>query len=206
LTFAQIQNGQFTGVVLDPSGAAIAGAKVTATSRATGYSQTATSNSAGQYTLRELPPGTYDLRVTASSFRDFSDKGVVITAGAISRVDARMLVGQAKEIVEVSGEATVVQTDDPKLYNTVSSTEIDNTVLNGRNVYDLMSIAPGAVNVGGTDFEIGHNTVVNGVREDFNGFLINGVSNKGLSGGEVNTPIQDTVQEFQQLDLNMSGK
>ena len=48
--------------------------------------------------------------------------------------------------------------------------------------------------------KIGHGTVVNGLREDFNGFLINGVSNKGLSGGVVNTPIQDTVQEFQQLN------
>ena len=52
----------------------------------------------------------------------------------------------------------------------------------------------------------GHGTVVNGLREDFNGFLINGVSNKGLSGGVVNTPIQDTVQEFQQLQLNMSAQ
>src|SRR4029077_20563116 len=61
-------------------------------------------------------------------------------------------------------------------------------------------------NVAGTDFENGHNTVVNGVREDFNGFLINGVSNKGLSGGVVNVPIQDTVEEFQQLGLNMSAQ
>ena len=69
-----------------------------------------------------------------------------------------------------------------------------------------MQMAPGAVNVSGTDFENGHCTVVNGLREDFNGFLINGVSNKGLSGGVVNTPIQDTVQEFQQLQLNMSAQ
>ncbi len=48
--------------------------------------------------------------------------------------------------------------------------------------------------------------MVNGLREDFNGFLINGVSNKGLSGGVVNTPIQDSVEEFQQLQLNMSAQ
>ena len=47
---------------------------------------------------------------------------------------------------------------------------------------------------------------MNGLREDFNGFLINGVSNKGLSGGVINTPIEDTVQEFQQLQLNMSAQ
>jgi hypothetical protein len=62
------------------------------------------------------------------------------------------------------------------------------------------------VNVAGVQFENGHNTVVNGVRENFSGFLINGANNKGLSGGEVTTPIQDTVQEFQQLSLNMSAQ
>ncbi|PYV57104.1 MAG: hypothetical protein DMG98_11115, partial [Acidobacteria bacterium] len=56
------------------------------------------------------------------------------------------------------------------------------------------------------DFENGHGTVVNGLRENFNGFLINGVSDKGLSGGNVNTPIEDTVQEFQQLTLNNSAQ
>jgi len=96
--------------------------------------------------------------------------------------------------------------EDSKLSTTVSSTQINNLPLNGRNVYDLMQMAPGAVNVMGIDFENGHNTVVNGLREDFNGFLINGVSNKGLSGGVVNTPIQDTVQEFQQLQLNVSAQ
>src|SRR5262249_39262267 len=65
---------------------------------------------------------------------------------------------------------------------------------------------PGAIDVRGVDFENGHGVVVNGLRENFNGFLINGVSNKGLSGGNVNTPIEDTVQEFQQLTLNNSSQ
>ena len=69
-----------------------------------------------------------------------------------------------------------------------------------------MQMATGAVNVKGVDFENGHETVVNGLREDFNGFLINGVSNKGLSGGAINVPIQDSVEEFQQLQLNMSAQ
>ncbi|HEY3129824.1 MAG TPA: TonB-dependent receptor [Acidobacteriota bacterium] len=117
-----------------------------------------------------------------------------------------MQLGQTREIVEVTGEAAAVNTEDSKLAGTVTSTQIANLPLNGRNVYDLIQMAPGAVNVSGTDFENGHGTVVNGLREDFNGFLINGVSNKGLSGGVINTPIQDTVQEFQQLQLNMSAQ
>src|SRR5256884_378872 len=131
---------------------------------------------------------------------------VTLNAGNIQRVDVRMEIGQATTVVEVSGQAAAVNTDDSKLSSTVDATQIANLPLNGRNVYDLIQVAPGAVNVMGVDFENGHGTVVNGLREDFNGFLINGVSNKGLSGGVVNTPIQDSVQEFQQLQLNMSAQ
>jgi hypothetical protein len=88
----------------------------------------------------------------------------------------------------------------------VDSTQIANLPLNGRNVYDLIQYSPGATNMRGIMYENGANTVVNGVRENFNEFLINGVSSKGLSGGPVNQPIQDTVQEFQLLTLNNSAE
>src|SRR5713101_8281165 len=146
--FAQIQNGQFTGTVTDPT----------------------------------------------------------LNAGTIQRVDLKMTLGQTREVIEVTGEARTVNTEDSKLASTVTSDQVANLPLNGRNIYDLMQLAPGAVNVRGVLSENGANTVVNGLREDFNGFLINGASNKGLSGGAVNQPIEDTVQEFQELTLNMSAQ
>ena len=203
---AQIQNGQVTGTVTDPSGAAVPNAKVTITNQATNFSAQVTTNQSGVYSARELPVGTYKISVEASGFKTFSDVGVALNAGAIAHVDAKMELGQAHEVVEVTGQEAVVNTEDSKLASTIGSVQISNLPLNGRNVFDLMQLSAGAVNVAGTDFENGHNTVVNGVREDFNGFLINGVSNKGLSGGVVNTPIQDTVEEFQQLGLNMSAQ
>jgi hypothetical protein len=203
---AQVQNGQFTGTVADPSGAALANAKVTVTNMGTNLSVTSTTNETGLYTIKELPVGTYRITAEAKGFKTSVNANVALNAGTISRVDFRMELGQAREVVEVTGEAAAVNTEDSKLASTVTSTQIANLPLNGRNVYDLMQMAPGAVNVSGTDFENGHGTVVNGLREDFNGFLINGVSNKGLSGGVINTPIQDTVQEFQQLQLNMSAQ
>ena len=203
---AQVQNGQFTGTITDPSGASIANAKVTAVNLATNLSVGVTSNATGLYSLKELPPGSYKITAEAPGFRTSSNAGVALNAGTIARVDFRMQLGQTREIVEVTGEAAAVNTEDSKLAGTVTSTQIANLPLNGRNVYDLIQMAPGAVNVSGVDFENGHGTVVNGLREDFNGFLINGVSNKGLSGGVINTPIQDTVQEFQQLQLNMSAQ
>src|SRR5216684_3480 len=203
---AQVQNGQFSGTVTDPSGAAVPNAKVTITNQAINLSVTVMSNQTGAYSAKELPVGTYKITVEASGFKTFSDVGVVLNAGSTAHVDAKMALGQAREVVEVTSQEVAVNTEDSKLASTVSSTQINNLPLNGRNVFDLMQMATGAVNVNGVDFENGHGTVVNGVREDFNGFLVNGVSNKGLSGGAVNVPIQDSVEEFQQLQLNMSAQ
>src|ERR1700686_1690569 len=206
IAFAQVQNGQFEGTVTDPTGAAIANAKVTVSNSATGLNLSATTNSSGSYTVKEVPPGVYKVEVEAAGFKKLENNGVTANAGTISRVDVRLQLGKASETVEVTGEAAAVNTEDSKLATTVSSAQINNLPLNGRNVFDLMQMAAGAVNVNGVDFENGHGTVVNGVRENFNGFLINGVDNKGLSGGVVNTPIQDTVQEFQELTLNTSAQ
>ena len=204
--FAQIQNGQFTGTITDPSGAAIPNAKVTVTNMGTNLSVTTSSNQSGLYVVRELPVGTYKITAEAQGFKTRTDSNLSLNAGVVQRVDLHMEMGQAREVVEVTGEAAAVNTEDSKLSSTVNSTQIASLPLNGRNVYDLIQLAPGAVNVSGVDFENGHSTVVNGLREDFNGFLINGVSNKGLSGGVDNVPIQETVAEFQQLGLNNSAQ
>jgi outer membrane receptor for ferrienterochelin and colicin len=204
--FGQVQFGQFTGTVTDPTGAAIANAKVQVSNPAIDLNLFTTTNSSGNYTVKEVPPGTYKISVEASGFKSVSNTGLTANAGTIAHVDFKMQIGKASEVIEVTGEAANVNTEDSKLATTVSSTQINNLPLNGRNVFDLMQLSSGAVNVAGVDFENGHQTVVNGLREDFNGFLINGVSNKGLSGGAVNVPIQDTVEEFQQLQLNMSAQ
>ncbi|MGC1476435.1 MAG: carboxypeptidase regulatory-like domain-containing protein [Terriglobales bacterium] len=204
--FAQVQFSQITGTVVDPTGAAIANAKVAVTNTAIDLRLFATTNASGNFIVKELPPGVYKISVEAAGFKTVSNTGVTANAGTIEHVDFKLQLGKASEVVEVTSEASAVNTDDSKLSTTVSSTQISNLPLNGRNVYDLMQMAPGAVNVMGVDFENGHNTVVNGVREDFNGFLINGESNKDMSGGANNIPIQDTVAEFQQLTLNMSAQ
>src|SRR5215470_10023606 len=203
---SQVQNGQFNGTVTDPSGAAIPGARVTVTNMGTNLSVSTTTNSSGFFVVKELPVGTYKISAEAKGFKTRTDTNLVLNAGTIQRVDFAMQLGQAQEVVEVTGEAATVNTEDSKLAATVGSTQIQNLPLNGRNVFDLIRLNPGAIDVRGVDFENGHGVVVNGLRENFNGFLINGVSNKGLSGGNVNTPIEDTVQEFQQLTLNNSSQ
>jgi Carboxypeptidase regulatory-like domain len=203
---AQVQNGQFTGTVTDPSGAAISNAKVTVINTGTNLTFTTTTSDTGLYTARELPLGTYKITVEASGFKTVANSNLALNAGTVQHVDFRMQLGQASETIEVTGEAPTVNTEDSRLSTTINSAQIANLPLNGRNVYDLMQAVPGAVDVEGVLSENGHNTVVNGLRENFNGFLVNGSSNKGLSGGAVNTPIQDTVQEFQLLTLNQSAQ
>jgi hypothetical protein len=149
--------------------------------------------------------GQYQISVEMPGFRTATSSALILNVGTVMRADFKLQVGGADETMEVSA-AVPVNTENARLSQTVDSTMIANLPLNGRNVYDLIQYAPGATNVRGVMFENGANTVVNGVRENFNGFLINGVSNKGLSGGPINQPIQDTVQEFQLVTLNNSAE
>jgi len=110
--FAQIQNGQFTGTITDPSGAAIANAKVTVTNVGTNLSVTATTNATGSYVAKELPVGTYRITAEAQGFKTTTNNDLVLNAGTIQRVDFPMQVGQTREVVEVTGEARTVNTED----------------------------------------------------------------------------------------------
>src|ERR1017187_8666476 len=199
---AQVQNGQIIGVVAAPSGAVVAHASVHIRDLATGYEGHFESNDAGIYTIPELIVGSYAIRVAAPGFKTVRATNLLVTAGSVLRVDFNLILGQRSETVEVSDAARPVNTENSRLSYTVDSAQIANLPLNGRNVYDLIQYQPGATNVSGIMFENGANTVVNGVRESFNGFLINGIGNKGLSGGPVNQPILDTIEEFQVLTLN----
>src|SRR5208337_4839719 len=103
--FAQVQFGQFTGTVTDPTGAAITNAKVTVTNAATDLNLSATTNSSGNYTVRELPSGVYKITVEAAGFKTVSNNGVTANAGTISHVDFKLQIGKTSEVVEVTGEA-----------------------------------------------------------------------------------------------------
>src|ERR1017187_9874761 len=180
VALAQIQNGEITGTVTDPSGALVSGATIFLQNLDTHYEIQARTSAEGVYTAQELSVGRYSARVEAHGFKTVETTNLVLNAGTVLRVDFKLLLGQRTEVLEVTDADIQVDTESSRLSQIVDSTQIANLPLNGRNVYDLIQYAPGA------------NTVVNGVREDFNGFLINGVSNKGLSGGPVNQPIQDT--------------
>jgi Carboxypeptidase regulatory-like domain len=203
---AQIQSGQITGDVTDVSGAVVSTAKVSATNVETGFASTATASREGHFVIMQLPVGRYRVQVSATGFKTYTQSNLPVNAGTTAHIDVRLQVGRVTEVVEVTSEPPQVDVETSRLANVVTSRQVENLPLNGRNIYDLIQQAPGAVNVVGVLSENGAGTVVNGLRENFNGFLVNGVSNKGLSGGAVTQPVLDTVAEFQELTLNMSAQ
>src|SRR5712691_534996 len=118
---AQVQNGQFTGVVTDPSGAAIANAKVSVINTATNLSVATTTNQTGSFIAKELPPGSYKIRVEAPGFKSVTDNKLTLNTGTTTHVDFKMQLGEAREIVEVTGAAASVNTEEAKLSNVVGS-------------------------------------------------------------------------------------
>lgn len=100
--------GQITGVVTDPSGAAVPNASITVAGSALMGPRTTTTHTDGTYLIAELPPGTYDLTVAVSGFKTYAQKGVVITVGFTATVNVALQVGEALQTVEVTGKAPVV--------------------------------------------------------------------------------------------------
>src|SRR5579871_2630766 len=129
-SFAQTDRGTITGTVTDPAGAVIAGASVEARNDATGAVYQAASSATGNYTVAQLPVGTYNLTVSAPGFRQLVRAGLVVEVAATLRVDALMQVGAATESVTVTGAAPLLQTETTEVsYHVASSSLNDIPVL-----------------------------------------------------------------------------
>src|SRR5438067_6201601 len=100
--FPQGTNATLSGIVTDPSGAVLPGADLTLTNEASGFEAKSTSNERGEYTFRNLVPGTYDLRVSKTGFVAFLQKNIVLTINQAAHADAALKVGSETETVSVS--------------------------------------------------------------------------------------------------------
>jgi len=201
--------GSITGVVTDATGAVVPDATVTVTNQATGVKYTTRSTSSGNYVLSAMPPPTYTVQVEAKGFRTSVNTDLILNTDQTLRIDAKLEVGQETQTITVESAAPLINTSEGRMQNLVSGAQVSNMPLNGRNIYELMQLIPGAVNSTQIDKENtsgGIQTNINGNRANFNGFLFDGVSNKGLSGGSNSQPAPDFVQEFVIQTNNFSAE
>src|SRR5260370_5858070 len=195
---AQRITGTLRGQVLDPSGAAVPDAQVTATNQETSVSVKITTTSAGTYSFPSLIPGVYKVSVEAKGFKNFLKTDISVLANQDNVADAHLDLGVATEIVEVSGGAVQVQTTSSALNNTFDSSAVDlpnaGGTLNGSPL-NLAVLAPNVVAQPGGVTGIGGS--VGGTRPRDNNFTVDGVDDNNLGVTRNNpTVISDAVAEF----------
>src|SRR5437867_4120443 len=144
LVWAQSQTtGEITGVVSDPSGAVVANANVMLKSNDKGFTQTAATNAVGVYRFSLVDPGTYTLKASASGFQQVS-RVVTVTVGATVAADFKMALGNAETIVEVTGQAPVLQTENADVTATFNQLEVTNVPNPGNDLSFVAQTAPGS--------------------------------------------------------------
>jgi len=141
---AQILYGSVVGIVKDATGGAIPGATVTIVNKETNLTREATTNAEGSYSIINVLPGPYDLKVTLTGFRDVARPNVEITIGQIARADFTLEIGTVAESVMVVGESPMLQTDKADVHTSLRAAELTNMPLNRyRNFQALLNLAPG---------------------------------------------------------------
>lgn len=142
---AQTLYGSIVGVVEDPTGSVVPNAKVTATNKGTGLVLEASTDAAGQFSILNVAQGSYDIKVAASGFKGAGRTDLNVTVNTVSRVDFKMEVGQLTEVVNVSAEATQLQTDKADTHTELRSQQVRDLPLPGyRNYQSLINLVPGA--------------------------------------------------------------
>lgn len=185
--------GGIGGVVTDPSGAPIAGARISAAELGTGAQAVAVSDGAGGYRFLHLAPGTWTLTVEVARFKRARSSGVVVRVDDLARCDFALQIGELSESIQVEakhdgGRATLSSVSDARVIRSVP--------LNGRQFLDISLFAPGATQAAaGTQ---GGGFSAAGMRSQSNVYLLDGVSNQDTqTNGPLNLfRITDAVQEF----------
>jgi hypothetical protein len=152
--YAQSERGNITGIVTDPTGAAVAGAQLTLTQRDTNAVSNAVATGAGEYNFPNLLPGAYKLEVSAAGFKRFMQQNITVSAGNSLRVDATMQIGQVSESIEVTSQAATIQTDNAKVSTMVQNKLVDELPLvvgdAMRSPFNLVAVAAEARGSGQT--------------------------------------------------------
>jgi hypothetical protein len=192
----QTPTGTVQGVVTDPSGATVAGAKVSVVNLGTNETKELTTDSSGHYVVPFLTPGAYDVSIGAAGFNGAKQTGVKIDVSQNREVDFVLKVGAINEQVEVRAAATALETENATTGQVIDTRKVLDLPLNGRNPFSLATLVPGVNNVGNAS-----TPHIGGSRNAINEEQLDGMTNilpeNNVGNNETAyTPIVDSVQEF----------
>jgi hypothetical protein len=209
--FAQSDNSTISGMVKDPSGASVSGAKVTVRNEGTGFERQVTTNESGFFTATNLAPGYYAVVIELAGFKTFTKTRNRLEAALPLAVNADLTVGQITESINVEASVMQLNTESATVGKTIDSTQLQNLSLNGRNPILLALLKPGVRGGMMSGFTFGLSSgglTINGGRSNdslitFDGAVGIRTRANGLSIGAADI---DTVQEVQILTANYSAE
>lgn len=207
--WAQQAAGAITGTVTDASGAAVAGATVTARDVAQGTSWTTQTDGAGVYDFPRITVGDISLRVSATGFATQQRTPFALVLNQVARVDFRLAVGQVNETVSVSGAPPLLQTDSSVNSTVLDSQAATSLPLATRDINQLTLLVPGVVSPNIYAFQSPQTTFgtgrpyVNGAREQDDNFSLDGMDVNQPDNAEVSyVPSPDAVQDMDIITSN----
>jgi len=213
---AQQETATITGVVQDPSGAVIPGANVRLTNLGTNIASTTMTGETGFYTVTNLKPGAYSVTVEKQGFKKFVQSGVTLQVNQAARLDITLQLGAQAEIVEVTAEAPLVETESANRGAVIDQRKILDLPLNGRDYNQLALLSPGVLQAtprfGFPALQFKGAFNANGNRVFMNAFLLDGLDNVSYSNSyrgenvQVVQPSIDALQEFKIQTSNYSAE
>jgi hypothetical protein len=215
LLFGQFESGTVLGTVHDQSGAPVPGASVTLEDVKTGIDYQLITKSNGEYEFVNERPSTYRVRVSAKGFETAVASTFDLQVNARQRVDLSLQVGQSSQTVTVNDAVELLETDTSSRGQVITPREIVDLPLNGRAYADLAALVPGVARSpleNQTDSSRDASFNINGLRSEYNNFLLDGVdnnaygtSNQGFSN-QVIQPNPDALSEFKVETDNYSAE
>ncbi len=146
---AQVLYGSIVGSVTDPTHAAVPGATVTVVNAGTNLSRETTTRPDGSYSIGNLSPGNYLVRIVLTGFKEYAKDGVPVSANAVARVDVTLEVGAMTEVVNVQSETALLQTDSGSVQSELKAKAVESLPLgNYRNYQELLNLVPGTTPAG----------------------------------------------------------
>lgn len=195
---AQVPTAVLTGVVKDPTGAAVPGVKVTATNTDTNLTRDAVTDESGNYRIAALNPGPYRLDAEVTGFKKATVTGIVLEVAQQARVDVDLQVGEVTQSMEVVGQPTVLNTESNLIGGVINQSRVTSLPLNGRNFMELTTLTAGIAEGTGSAAIVNKRApTAAGMPHQDNNYQLDGADNKEAFFNSWNLgPSVDAIQEF----------